>query len=76
MKKPIRPIPVHARCDERTHLALPHRGRLQQGRLKTFCGLQAVPEMPLFAMAKKKGRCKQCFSRVNGEGELIEVEDG
>ena len=69
---PKRPIPVHALGDKRTHLALPYRGRLRQGRLKTLCGLQAVTELPLFAMAEKKGRCRKCFAMVdNDSGELI-----
>lgn len=65
------PIPVHAFGDERIHLALPHRGRLRQGRLSTLCGLQAVTELPLFAMAEKAGRCRTCFGRIDAEGDLL-----
>ncbi len=71
MPTPKRPIPVHALSDPRIHLAPPHRGRLQQGRLKTLCGLLAVTELPLFAMAEKRGRCRKCFGEVNEVGDLI-----
>jgi hypothetical protein len=37
---------------------------LRQGRLKTLCGKLAVSELPLFAMAEIKGRCKTCFAQV------------
>jgi hypothetical protein len=68
-----RPIPVHALGDERLHLALPYRGRLKQGRLNTLCGLQAVSELPLFAMAEKGKRCKTCFAKIDEDGFLVET---
>ena len=70
MAKRVRTIPVHALDDKRTHLALPHHGRLRQGRLKTLCGLQAVSELALFAMAEERSRCKKCFAQVDDAGEL------
>ncbi|MEO8667722.1 MAG: hypothetical protein ABI399_04345 [Bauldia sp.] len=63
-------IPVHALDDKRTHLALPHLGRLRQGQLKTLCGLQAVTALPLFAMAETGSRCKTCFGKVDANGEM------
>ena len=65
-----RTIPVHALGDKRTHLALPHLGRLKQGRLKTLCGFQAVSALSLFAMAETANRCKTCFGKVDAEGQL------
>jgi hypothetical protein len=65
-----RTIPVHALDDKRIHLALPHLGRLRQGRLKTLCGLQAVSALPLFAMAETGNRCKTCFGKVDAKGEI------
>ena len=65
-----RTIPVHALGDERTHLALPHLGRLKQGHLKTLCGLQAVSALSLFAMAETANRCRTCFGKVDAEGQL------
>ncbi len=71
MKKPVRPIPVHALADERIHLALPHLGRLKQGYLKTLCGLQAVSELSPFALAEPaRLRCRKCFGRVDKDGQL------
>jgi hypothetical protein len=69
-----RTIPVHALGDERVHLALPHHGRMRQGRLKTLCGKQAVSELPLFARIEAKSRCRICFGRVDEHGYLKEGE--
>ena len=74
MKKEQRTIPVHALGDERVHLALPHHGRLRQGRLKTLCDKLAVSELPLFATIEAKSRCRLCFSRVNEHGYLKEAD--
>jgi hypothetical protein len=63
-------IPVHALGDERIHLALPHRGRLRQGRLTTLCGLQAVTELSPFVLAEKGNRCRTCFAKVNDDLEI------
>jgi hypothetical protein len=63
-------IPVHALGDERVHLAVPHRGRLRQGQLKTLCGLQAVTELSPFVLAETGNRCRTCFGKVSSEGEL------
>jgi hypothetical protein len=65
--KPQRTIPVHALDDKRVHLALPHHGRLAQGRLKTLCGKLAVTALPLFAAAGDD-RCRTCFARVDKDG--------
>jgi hypothetical protein len=72
MKTPLNPIPVHALGDERTHLALPYRGRLRQGRLKTLCGLHAVTELPLFVMAETRDRCRKCFGMIDEFGALLD----
>jgi hypothetical protein len=69
-----RTIPVHALGDERVHLALPHHGRLRQGRLKTLCGKQAVSELSLFASIEAKARCRICFGKVDEHGYLKEGE--
>jgi hypothetical protein len=68
--KEQRTIPVHALGDERMHLALPHHGRLRQGRLKTLCGKQAVSELQLFASIAAKSRCRACFAKVDEHGYL------
>ena len=66
---PRRTIPVHALADERVHLALPHLGRLRQGRLKTLCGKLAVSELTPFVLAgPKRDRCRTCFGKVDAEG--------
>jgi hypothetical protein len=71
VKKPQRTIPVHALADERTHLALPHHGRLKQGQLKTLCGLQVVSALSPFALAEPaKTRCRTCFSKVDADGNV------
>ncbi len=67
MKEPHPPIPVHALDDPRIHLAPAQRGRLRQGRLKTLCGKLAVSELPLFAVAEAKGRCRTCFAEVTDQ---------
>ena len=69
-----RTIPVHALGDERVHLALPHHGRLRQGRLKTLCDKQAVSELPLFAGSEAQSRCRSCFGWVDEHGYLKEGE--
>ncbi len=71
-----RTIPAHALGDERVHLALPHHGRLRQGRLRTLCGKQAVSELPLFASIEAKSRCRICFGKVDEHGYLKEGETG
>ena len=78
MKKALRQtIPVHALGDERIHLALPHRGRLRQGQLKTLCGLQAVTALSPFVLAEKGNRCRTCFGQVNEHAELeVEAKGG
>ena len=75
MKQEQRTIPVHALGDERVHLALPHHGRLRQGRLKTLCDNLAVSELPLFATIEAKARCRACFSKVDEHGYLKEAEN-
>ena len=75
MKKEQRTIPVHALGDERVHLALPHHGRLRQGRLKTLCDKLAVSELPLFATIEAKSRCRTCFGKVDEHGYLKEAEN-
>jgi len=72
--KEQRTIPVHALGDERVHLALPHHGRLRQGRLKTLCGKQAVSELPLFVRIETKSRCRICFGKVDEHGYLQDAE--
>lgn len=74
MKKEQRTIPVHVLDDERVHLALPHHGRLRQGRLKTLCGKLAVTELSLFATIESKSRCRTCFGKVDEHGYLKEGE--
>ena len=74
MKKEQRTIPVHALGDERVHLALPHHGRLRQGRLKTLCDKLAVSELPLFATIEAKSRCRTCFGKVDDHGYLKAAE--
>jgi hypothetical protein len=69
-KEEQRTIPVHVLGDERVHLALPHHGRLRQGRLNTLCGKQAVSELPLFAGIEAKSRCRTCFGKVDEHGYL------
>ena len=75
MKQEQRTIPVHALGDERVHLALPHHGRLRQGRLKTLCDKLAVSELPLFATIEAKSRCRTCFGKVDEHGYLKEAEN-
>ena len=72
MEKQQRTIPVHALGDERVHLALPHHGRLRQGRLKTLCDKLAVSELPLFATIETISRCRTCFGKVDEHGYLKE----
>ncbi len=67
-----RTIPVHVLGDERVHLALPHHGRLRQGRLNTLCGKQVVSELPLFASVEATARCRACFANVDEHGYLKE----
>ncbi len=67
--KPARTMPVHALADDRTHLAMEHRGRLKQGRLRTLCGLQAVSALSPFVLADKaQKRCRTCFGKVDEDG--------
>ena len=67
--KPTRTMPVHALADDRVHLAVEHRGRLKQGRLKTLCGLQAVTALSPFVLADKaQKRCRTCFGKVDADG--------
>lgn len=67
--KPARTMPVHALADDRVHLAVEHRGRLKQGRLKTLCGLQAVSALSPFVLADKaQKRCRTCFGKIDADG--------
>ena len=72
VKEAARTIPVHALDDPRVHLAPPHHGRLRQGRLRTLCGLQAVSELPLFAMVETKQRCRKRFALAATSGMAAE----
>lgn len=74
VNKEQRTIPVHVLDDIRVHLALPHHGRLRQGRLKTLCGKLAVSELSLFATIDAKSRCRICFGKVDEHGYMKESE--